>query len=253
VWGTGFTSEGIDQNPVYYEFVLESNFRTERVANITDYAVRRAHRRYGLLAEVPEVTLAWGLLAATVYSQDLGYRDLTAVSHLGSADADADAADVDVWSWDATRHAPTDSLCKVYSAWGGMISAGAKVVKITTPGTPGAAVEAPTGIDTAEPFRYDLVDIGREVLAQLAGPAARNFTRAIDRTPALDAGEVEATGRLYAQVLLDLDTLVGTDSAFMLGPWLASARQIGGNATDCNGTVIGDLDCGDFMEWNARW
>ena len=32
IWGSGFTSEGIDQNPVYYEFMLEANWRTERVA-----------------------------------------------------------------------------------------------------------------------------------------------------------------------------------------------------------------------------
>ena len=29
VWGTGFTPEGIDQNPVYYEFMLEANWRTK--------------------------------------------------------------------------------------------------------------------------------------------------------------------------------------------------------------------------------
>jgi hypothetical protein len=38
----------------------------------------------------------------------------------------------------------------------------------------------------------------------------------------------------------------------MLGPWLAKARKLGGDATDCTGTVVGDLKCGDFMEWNAR-
>lgn len=225
VWGTGFTSEGIDQNPVYYEFVLEANFRTERVSNITEHIIKRAHRRYGFVAEDPDVTRAWSLLAATVYSQDLGYRDSTAVGHLGSTD---------VWSWDSDRQAPTESLCKVHSAWGSLIDAGAEVTKPMT-----------------EPFRYDLVDTGREVLAQLAGPVGNNFTAAISRA-VLNQQEVEAAGGLYAQVLMDVDTLVGTDPAFMLGPWLESARKLGGNATDCNGTIIGDLECGDFMEWNAR-
>ena len=42
--------------------------------------------------------------------------------------------------------------------------------------------------------------------------------------------------------------------AFMLGPWLASARKLGGSATDCVDTQIeGDIGhCSDFMEWNAR-
>ena len=47
VWGTGFTPEGIDQNPAYYEFMLEANWRTERVADITEHIVARSHRRYG--------------------------------------------------------------------------------------------------------------------------------------------------------------------------------------------------------------
>jgi hypothetical protein len=40
----------------------------------------------------------------------------------------------------------------------------------------------------------------------------------------------------------------------MLGPWLASARKLGGSATDCVDTQIeGDIGhCSDFMEWNAR-
>jgi hypothetical protein len=145
----------------------------------------------------------------------------------------------------------------VYAAWGCLIDAGAKVEK-----------------PMSEPFRYDLVDVGREVLAQFAGPAANNFTAAISRTTLIEEEvsglifttytdfhslhlepnhQVEATGSLYAQVLMDLDTLVGTDQAFMLGPWLESARKLGGNGTDCNGTLIGDLECADFMEWNARW
>ena len=37
-------------------------------------------------------------------------------------------------------------------------------------------------------------------------------------------------------------------------PWLASARRLGGSATDCTHTqVAGDIgDCANFMEWNAR-
>jgi hypothetical protein len=61
-------------------------------------------------------------------------------------------------------------------------------------------------------------------------------------------------GELYVQALRDLDTLLATDSAFLLGTWLESARKLGGNMTDCDDTVLGDKlsSCDDFMEWNAR-
>jgi hypothetical protein len=77
VWGTGFTPEGIDQNPAYYEFMLEANWRTERVSNITEHVVTRSHRRYGLDKVVPEVVTAWEQLVGSVYSQDLGVSTRT--------------------------------------------------------------------------------------------------------------------------------------------------------------------------------
>ena len=51
-----------------------------------------------------------------------------------------------------------------------------------------------------------------------------------------------------------MDSLLATDTAFMLGPWLAAARKLGGNATDCTDTQIeGDIgNCANFMEWNAK-
>ena len=104
-------------------------------------------------------------------------------------------------------------------------------------------------------YVYDVVDIGREVLAQLTIPVARNFSAAFSaawKAPQPAAAHVNRTGGTYERLLLDLDRLLATDIAFMLGPWLARARALGGNATDCTDTIVGDLACADFMEWNAR-
>ena len=81
--------------------------------------------------------------------------------------------------------------------------------------------------------RYDLVNTGREVLAQIAGPAGKNYTAAV---AALDVSGIKMTGDYYVQVLNDIDALVGTDTAFLLGPWIEMARRFGENATDCDGT-----------------
>ena len=126
-----------------------------------------------------------------MYSQDLSVQDTTGVPHLGSSEG---------WSFEADNHTPTSALCMVYKAWGALIKAGAKV--------------APP---MAEPFRYDLVNTGREVLAQIAGPAGGNFTAATGASK-INAAAVAATGDYYNQVLLDVDTLVSTDTAFLLGP-----------------------------------
>ena len=62
VWGTGFTPEGIDQNPVYYEFIIDQNFRSAPVADLAAHAVSRAHRRYAMRDTSADVTEAWQLL-----------------------------------------------------------------------------------------------------------------------------------------------------------------------------------------------
>ena len=115
VWGTGFTPEGIDQNPVYYEFVIGQNFREARVANITTHVVVRSHRRYGLDAPNADVTAAWSLLVDSAYAQDLSVQDGTAVGKLqGTSQFAKDNA------------TPSAVLCKIYAAWGHLLaSAGA--------------------------------------------------------------------------------------------------------------------------------
>ena len=103
---------------------------------------------------------------------------------------------------------------------------------------------------TLETFRYDLVNTGREVLAQLSTPLSVNFSNAISRSK-LDAAEINRTSSAYLQVLIDLDALVATDSAFLVGPWIAAARAWGASSSDC-GMPPGSMPCPDFYEWNAR-
>lgn len=110
-------TRSIDQNPVYYEFMLEANYRTERVANITDHVIARSHRRYGLAAYNDDVAQAWSMLVASAYSQDLSVQDGTGIPHLpgGSSQFKQD------------RKTPSATLCTIYNAWGRMISAAAAI------------------------------------------------------------------------------------------------------------------------------
>ena len=77
------------------------------------------------------------------------------------------------------------------------------------------------------PLRYDLVDVGREVLAQIATPLSMNLSEAPHATPHADPSLVAEYGDAYVEVLTDLDELVATEEAFLLGPWLQMARAVG--------------------------
>lgn len=218
--GTGYTPEGIDQNPVYYELMAEVNFHAAPLDDVTGHTVLRAHRRYGLAQPAAHVTRAWTLLAESAYTQDLSVQDGTGVPHLPGWDTGHFLPD---------RRTPVPTLCMTYAAWGELLAA--------------AAGEVPD--PTLEPFRYDLVNLGREVLAQLSTPLSANFSDAFSATH-MDPARLAATGQAYITLLGDIDTLLATDSAFLLGPWLAAARAWGAGSSDCG------MPCGDFYEWNAR-
>jgi alpha-N-acetylglucosaminidase len=239
VWGTGFTPEGIDQNPVYYEFAIGQNFREERVPDIAAHVVDRSHRRYGLSATNTAVTNAWRFLVDSAYARlpwdeatgEDAVQDLTAVGHVVG-----DRRTVSRFLKD--NRTPNATLCKIFLAWEQLVDAGSVI----------NASEVVT-------YRYDLVNLGRELLAQLTSPAALNFSVALAAEP-LNADAVKASGEFYAELLHDMDTLVATDSAFLLGPWLLMARRLADTgdidgAFDCENSY-GIKTCSDFLEWNAR-
>ena len=137
------------------------------------------------------------------------------------------------------RHTPTPLLCSTWGAWQALQS---------------AASDGSVHAAGNEPFTYDLVNTGREVLAQLSTPLSLNFSDAtVNAHGALSASLVARTGSAYVELLHDLDTLVATDVAFLLGPWLESARAWGANASDCGETPLGPrASCSDVYEWQAR-
>jgi alpha-N-acetylglucosaminidase len=247
------TPEGLDQNPTYYELLQESAFKDAAEANLTDWLVRRAHRRYGLLSRESRqqgiataaadhhVGSAWAEIGRSGYAHDGQVHDPTAVGTLEPSTS------AESWTGFAPdKRSPTAGMCSEWRAWQSLLAA--------APAVAAANAHTPASQKVGaypETYVYDLVDIGREVLAQLTIPMALNFSEA-RREERLDAARVNRTGALYEQLLLDLDQLLATDSASMLGPWLARARALGGDATDCTDTIIGDLSCADFMEWNAR-
>jgi hypothetical protein len=221
--GTGYTPEGIDQNPVYYELMAEVNFHSEPVADIVGHIVTRAHRRYRLSNPSNAVSSAWTLLADGVYTEDLSVQDGTGVAHIPGWD---------LQHFEPDLFTPRLNLCRTFFAWGQL--------NLAIDDIPSAS----------EPFRYDLINTGREVFAQLTTPLSVNFSNAISNSK-LDIAEINRTSSAYLQVLIDMDTLVATDSAFLIGPWISAARSWGASSEDC-GLPPGSMLCPDFYEWNAR-
>ena len=234
--GSGATTEGIDQNPAYHEFVYEQPFRTAPVPNLTAHMIQRSHQRYGLIEQNQDVSKAWAFLVDSLYATDMNVQDHTGIAHLQPRGGDVSSLFV------LDRYTPKPIICKIFGAWQHLLRA--------------ASTSAHPGFQT-EPFLYDLVNLGREVLAQIATPAALNCSDATARDT-LDKSELGRMGTFYIELLHDADTLVATDTAFLLGPWIEAARRWGVNSNDCDSHVLAinknmNKDkCEWFYEWNAR-
>lgn len=233
---------GIDQNPALYDFLNGQIWRDKPVPSIPEHLVARAHRRYGLSTLDSDVTAAWELLSkykSSMYQQDVSVQDFTGVHNFPGGSN---------WDWvgagchnnGCTAATPSDTLCKTFQAWEAMVRAAARV-----------GTKAMT-----EPMRYDLIDLGRDVLARLTTPISQNFSVSLGNgtTTNPDAAECAQSGKLYVDLLMDLDELVGADQAFLLGSWERMAKQFALNGSDdCTPPDHPEVaSCADFYVWNAR-
>lgn len=236
--GLGGTPEGINQNPAYYEFLFEAAFRDGPVQSLEKHMIQRSLKRYGLDLEPTyiedkiakdHVSKAWALLTRSLYSMDFSTQDNTGIAHLHPRGSGL---------FEDNRYKPKAMLCDVFHAWEHLLLAHQD----------GAFRDESNG----EPFRYDLINVGREILAQLSTPAAMNFSDSTKRE-VLDQEELISTGMFYIELLNDTDALVSTDTGFLLGPWLESAKKWGvNNHNDCYSDILNDTNCQNFYEWNAR-
>ncbi|CAK0830817.1 unnamed protein product, partial [Prorocentrum cordatum] len=119
VWGTGFTGEGIDQNPAFYDFLLEQHWRSGPVPDVPGALAARALRRYastgGDGAGLAAAAEAWVLLGASMYADDVSVQDLTGVAHLPPRSGAQD--------FGADRRTPSREMCLTFQAWSKLVGA----------------------------------------------------------------------------------------------------------------------------------
>jgi alpha-N-acetylglucosaminidase len=139
---------------------------------------------------------AWQLLRQTVYNGK-EIRDGAESIITGRPTFDSTT----VWTRTKLNYAREDLL----PAWDLFIQAAAK------------------GINT-DGFRYDLVDVTRQVLANYAGPLQKKWVNAFKEK---DSAAFNKYSKAFLQLISDMDVLLATRKDFMLGPWLSSARSHG--------------------------
>lgn len=195
--GIAYLPEGTGGNPVAHELFAELAWRTGPVDHAAWFAAY-AERRYG--GPDPHAARAWELLRTGPYSMPSGTWS-EAQDSLFTARPRLTATSAASWSPGAMRYDP-DTVRRAL----------AELLKV-----------APA-LRTTDAYRFDLVDVARQALANRSRSLLPEFKAAYD---AGDLSRFRAGAAEWKADMALLDRLLATDARFLLGPWLADARSWG--------------------------
>jgi alpha-N-acetylglucosaminidase len=194
--GIGLTMEGIEQNPVIYELMMQNTWQTQPIS-VEQWLGKYVQNRYG--AANDSLVKAWQILRSTVYN---GKEIRDGAESIITGRPTFDSATV--WTRTKLNYVPKDLL----PAWDLFIQA------------------ASTGIRT-DGFQFDLVDLTRQVLANYALPLQKQWVNA---SRAKDLAAFRIGSQQFLQLIEDMDALLATRNEFLLGRWIESARSCGSTA-----------------------
>lgn len=197
--GLGLLMEGFGYNPVVYDFLTEMTWRTE-VPKLESWVAEFARRRYGRPNAAADE--AWKLLVESAY---------TSPGQAGSILCARPKLDL-------TFGVSYDSL-KLARAWQKLLAAADELGTIDT-------------------FQYDLVNVARQTLTNLAG---YYYGDVIAAYRSGDAKGLSEAATRYTHLIGDMDELLATRREFLLGRWLGDAKRWAANDAERK-----------LYEWNAR-
>lgn len=214
--GIGLTMEGIENNPVMYELVCDLPWSTADADRIvwSQWLSRYVQARYGNVSN-PNVIAAWLLLARSIYGCPADNVSQGCRESVFCARPSLDVKWVSSWAETVDYYEP-DSV----------IRAARLMVE--------AAAEMPANAN----FRYDLVDITRQAVAERARLVYNEIVMAYK---AHDRKMFRHSTQRFLRLLLQQDRLLSSIPDFMVGRWIKQARSIATNAAEA-----------DHYEWNAR-
>jgi len=193
--GIGIFPEAIEHNPIVYEAATEVAWMGT-APEVDRWFEDYIRGRYGRV--VPEAAAAWALLRRSVYGRDAERGSMeTSICARPALKIERAAPNAEM-----TRHYDPRDL---WAAWSKL----------------DAAAAALGAVDT---YRYDLVDVARQCLADLSIPLQQDIAVAYRRA---DAIALKASSRRFLDLIDDLDALLATRPEFLLGRWLEDAKRWG--------------------------
>ncbi|KAL5543474.1 hypothetical protein UlMin_007258 [Ulmus minor] len=237
--GVGMCMEGIEHNPVVYELMSEMAFRSEKV-KVQEWLKVYSRRRYG--KAINQVEAAWEILHHTIYNCTDGIADHNTDFIVKFPDWDPQP--VPKSNISKRKRVQMLSLLAVKRRF---------LVQETSSDLPKAHlwysteevinalklfIDAGTEFAGSLTFRYDLVDLTRQVLSKLANQV---YIDAVTAFRQRDLKAYTLHSQKFLQLIKDIDVLLASDDNFLLGTWLESAKKLAVNTRERR-----------QYEWNAR-
>ncbi|KAI8359667.1 tim-barrel domain-containing protein [Mortierella sp. GBAus27b] len=234
--GMGITMEGINNNEYLYQVVLDIPWESElnqSPLNPQAHLESFIKRRYGPNQTSKAILDVWTTLSQTVWdcptkqiAQSRSYLDLT--------------PELDMERRYFLTRKFWYNQTKVVRAWGQFVRSASRKVP-----DHGKLVKGSS-------FRYDLVDLTREIMAAVVIPGLH--AEIVAAYNAKDLARIRSTGKLILKAILDTDRILATHSHFMLGPWIRDAR-VSAKKGSSSITPINPADhfrYQDYLELSAR-
>lgn len=200
--GVGITPEGIHQNYVVYEFALEKAWRYKQI-NHKKWIRHFSSVRYGFRSE--PIEHGWMLLLKSVYAFE-GARNIRGKYTL----CRRPTLKWKPWSWYDEKI--------VRKALGKFVTIAFNESSI------------PTTTMVNNLFKRDLVDLTRQFLQNQADTLYLNLVDAFK--VGTNAKQFRRMSEQFLDLLDDLDSLLGTHNAFLLGNFLEGAKALGLNEAE---------------------
>ena len=192
--GIGLTMEGIEQNPMVYALMLENVWRDEPIDKdsfLRDYLTQR----YGSNNET--AFNAWRIIMDSAYENT--------VNNGGQESIITGRPSFKENPGGTTNTKAHYKKADLVRAWQMLVSCHEEFA-------------------SSDGYRYDLVDVTRQVMADYASVLQQNVA---SRYKACDVQGFRNAADQFLGLISDMDVLLGTRSEFLLGKWLESARSIG--------------------------
>lgn len=200
--GAAIVPEGTRTNPMVYELMTEMAWRGAP-ADTGLWIRNHLHARYGAKNAAAEA--AWATILDTSYAAPQAEGSVNSVI-TGRPSLDKNLKGR---TWAPGSRVPYDNL-ELAGAWEKLLEA------------------APT-LGAKDTYRYDLADLNRQVLLNLARPV---FEKAVDAVNARNVSALKIQRDRFLDLLADLEELAGTRRDWLAGAWVADARAGAGSAAD---------------------